>query len=321
MPSGRFVYAASATSWIVTDRLGRAAHRERPVLQLDVGVGRFEQVGGDLLRLVGELARDHRGRRTSRGRRPGRIGAEPVRRVVGVAFDDLDVGDRYADLVGDDLGERRLVALPLRLHAELEDRLAGRVDAQLGRVDHLDAEDVVLLRRPRADRFGEVRDPDAHELALGARRRLLLAQVVVADLVERLAQRGRVVAGVVHEPGRRRVRELLGLDEVLEPHLGRVDAELVRRRLHQSFDEVRRLGDAERAPVRDAARRLVRVRAAALHVRGRIVVAAGDDVEQPGAELRRLRVGVERALVGEHVDAQARGCGLRSSSASSPFMW
>ncbi len=36
--------------------------------------------------------------------------------------------DGDAELVGDDLGERRLVPLALRLHAELEDRLARRVD-------------------------------------------------------------------------------------------------------------------------------------------------------------------------------------------------
>ncbi len=171
MPSGRFVYAASATSWIVTDRLGVPRTENVAVLELDVGVGRLEQVRGDLLRLVGELARHHRGRRAADGRRARRVGAEAVRRVVGVALDHLDVGHRDAELVGDDLGERRLVALALRLHAELEDRLAGRVHAQLGRVDHLQAEDVVLLRRPGADRLGEVRDADADEPALGARLR------------------------------------------------------------------------------------------------------------------------------------------------------
>ena len=48
----------------------------------------------------------------------------------------------------------------------------------------------------------------------------------------------------------------------------------------------------------------------ALHVRGRVVVAAGDDVEQPGLELRGLRVGEERALVGEHLDAQGEDAPL-----------
>ena len=193
---------------------------------------------------------------------------------------------------------------PCDLHAELEDRLAGRVDAQLGRVEHLQPGDVVGLRRPGADRLGEVGDADADEPPLGPRRRLLLAELLVADLVERRAQRGRVVAGVVDEAGRRLVRELLGLDEVLEAELGRVDAELVGRRLHEPLDEVRRLGDAERAPVGDAARRLVRERALAADVRRRVVVAAGHDVEQAGPELRRLGVGEEGALVGEHVDAE-----------------
>ena len=176
MPSGRLVYAASATSWMVTDRSGVPAHGELAVLELDVGVGRFEQVRGDLLRLVGELARHHRGGRAADRRRARRVGAEAVRRVVGVALHHLDVGDRDAELVGDDLGERRLVALALRLHAELEDRLAGGVHAQLGGVDHLEPEDVVLLRRPGADRLGEVRDADADQPALGARLRLLRAQ-------------------------------------------------------------------------------------------------------------------------------------------------
>src|SRR5437879_5958238 len=76
---------------------------------------------------------------------------------------------------------------------------------------------------------------------------LLGPQLVVAHLVEGLAQRGGVVAGVVHEARRRRVRELLGLNEVLHAEVGRVHADLVRRGLHQPLDHVRGLGDAERA--------------------------------------------------------------------------
>ena len=94
---------------------------------------------------------------------------------------------------------------------------------------------------PGPPSFGEVRDADADEPPVGASARLLLAQRLVADFVERLAERGGVVAGVVHEAGRRGVGELLGLDEVLEPHLRGVDAELVRRRLHEALDQERRL--------------------------------------------------------------------------------
>ena len=141
----------------------------------------------------------------------------------------------------DDLRERRLVALALRLDAELEDRLPGRMDAQLGRVEHLDPEDVVLAARARADDLGEAREADPDQPPFLARPLLLLAQLLVADALERLVERRLVVAGVVLEAGRGRVRELVRLDEVLPPQLGRVDAELVRRGLDEPLDEVRGL--------------------------------------------------------------------------------
>ena len=78
----------------------------------------------------------------------------------------------------------------------------------------------------------------------------------LARLSERF-DRPRVVARVVEEAGRRLVRELLRPDEVLEPEPGRVGPELVRGRLDEPLDQVRGLGDAERAPVGDAAGRLV----------------------------------------------------------------
>ena len=83
------------------------------------------------------------------------VRAEAVGRGVRVAVLDLDVGDREAELLGDDLGEGRLVALALRLDAEPGEDLAGRMDPDLARVEHLDAEDVEVVRRPGADDLGE----------------------------------------------------------------------------------------------------------------------------------------------------------------------
>ena len=102
------------------------------------------------------------------------------------------------------------------------------------------------------------------------------------------------------------VRELLRLDEVVEPEPRGVDVELVGRVVDEPLDQVRGLGDAERAAVGDAAWRLVRVPAVRDDVRGGDVVRAGHDVEQPRPELRRLRVRVERALVGQERGAQPR---------------
>jgi len=67
-----------------------------------------------------------------------------------------------AQLLGHDLRVRRLVALALALGAEARDRLAGRVNADLGRVEHLDAEDVEVLRGTGTDDLGEAADADAH---------------------------------------------------------------------------------------------------------------------------------------------------------------
>ena len=139
----------------------------------------------------------------------------------------------------------------------------------------------------------------------GAPLRLLAAQLVVPGELHRLAQRGRIVAGVVLPAGRRRVRELLGAQQVLHPQLGGVHAELVGETVDDALDQVHGLGDAERAGVGDAARRLVGVDAGDLAVGRAVVVRAGEDVEEPGRVLRRLGGGVERPVVGDDVDADA----------------
>ncbi len=114
----------------------------------------------------------------------------------------------------------------------------------------------------------------------------------------------RIVAGVVLPAGRCGERELLGSQQVLHPQLGGIHAELVGEAVDDALDEVDRLGDAERARVGDATGRLVRVHARDLAVRGAVVVGAGEDVEEAGRVLRRLGGGVERTVVGDHVDAE-----------------
>ena len=173
-------------------------------------------------------------------------------------MDHLDVLRRDPQLVGDDLGERRLVALPLGLHREPQSGFAGRVDAQVAAVGHAQAEDVHVLARPGADPLGEERQADPHVglpgrigagRGLGAAAGLLGAQLVVAGDAHRLLQRPRVVAGVVLPAGGRGVRELLRLQQVAHPQFGGVDAQLVGQALDESLDQVHRLGDAERAGV------------------------------------------------------------------------
>ena len=188
------------------DRLGpirRALDAELAVRPLEVVLVRLEEVGGELAGLVLDLAGGHRRRRAGDRRRPRGVRAKAVRRRVRVAVLDLDVGDREAELLGDDLGERRLVALALRLDADPGEDLAGRMDPDLARVEHLQAEDVEVVGRPGADDLGERADADPHELAALALLELLLAQPLVVDHLHRQLERARVVARVVLPAGRR----------------------------------------------------------------------------------------------------------------------
>ena len=131
-------------------------------------------------------------------------------------------------------------------------------------------------------------------------------QLLVARDVHGQAQGPRVVARVVDPAGLARVGELLGPQEVLHPQLGRVHLQLVGEAVDHALDEVGGLGDPERAGVGDAARRLVGVDAGDLAVGGLEVVRAGEDMEEAGRELRRLRRVVERAVVGQHLAPAGR---------------
>src|SRR5207244_3933178 len=103
------------------------------------------------------------------------------RGVVRVAVVHEDVGRRDAELVGDDLGEGRLVALTLRLGADLEYGLAARVHPELGAVEHLDADDVELPAVAGAERLGHGGDTDADVAPVLAGLGLLPAEVLVPE--------------------------------------------------------------------------------------------------------------------------------------------
>ena len=136
--------------------------------------------------------------------------------------------------------------------------------------------------------------------------RLLAAQLVVAGHVQRQPHRRLVVArsrtpsrswSYGNCSGRRRF--------FIRSSAGSMSSSSARHVDHP-LDQVHRLGDAERAGVGHAAGRLVRVDAGDLAVRGLEVVAAGEDVEEPGRVLGRLGGGVERPVVGDDVDPQAQ---------------
>ena len=182
------------------ERFRIALDAETVDVPFEIAFMHFEHEGGDHLRLGLDLARGHGDRGASHRGRARPVGAQPVRRRVGVALFDRDVVGGDADLGRDDLRPGRLVALALALRAHARDALAGRMDADLAGIEHRNAEDVAILRGARADNLGEEGDADAHELTRLAApeglllRLLLFAQSAVAGRLDRLLHGGMVVA-------------------------------------------------------------------------------------------------------------------------------
>ena len=85
----------------------------------------LQQMGGDLLALGDDLVGRLDDGRAADRERARAVGAHAERHRAGVAVDDLDLLDRHAELVGDDLGEGRLVALAVAVRAG-EDRARCR---------------------------------------------------------------------------------------------------------------------------------------------------------------------------------------------------
>src|SRR5262249_61075050 len=118
-----------------------------------------------------------RGPRSARRRSaPAGIGAEPVRRGIGVAFLDSYIINGYSEFFGDDLRVGCFVSLTLGFGAESRDGFPRWVDANLGAVEHLQSQDVEALRWARSDYLGEAADADSHQLAALALFRLLLSE-------------------------------------------------------------------------------------------------------------------------------------------------
>ena len=205
-----------------------------------------------------------------------------------------------------DLAPVRRIALPRHVHLEI------------GRVEHLDAEDVVLAAVARAERLGHRGDAQAEQTPPLARFCLLLPEVLVVDRLEADVQALGVLPGVGQEAERGAVREVVVGDEVHPPERGLVHAEVVGGLLHHAFLEEHRLGDPERAPVRHPAGRLVGVNAAGGQVRDRDVVGGERGVDQADLELARLRVGEERAVVGVGVHPEAEDLAVACAAPSRP---
>src|SRR5439155_999249 len=136
----------------------RARHDELPILPLEVRLARLEQVSGDFLRLFLHALRREFHRAATDRRGSTAVRPPPLGRRLRVARDDLDVLDRDAELVRHDLRERGLLALAVRLPADIGADDPRRIHAHDRRVVQAAAE---------PDRPRHLRGTEAADLAVG----------------------------------------------------------------------------------------------------------------------------------------------------------
>ena len=143
---------------------------------------------------------------------------------------------------------------------------------------------------------GREADADLLHVAPVAARLLLRLELVEAEVLEELVERGVVVAVVDRQPRGERGRELR--DEVLAPQLEPVDPELEREQVHRALEHVGRLGPAGAAV--GVGRRRVREHARERDavVRDRVRACVDPGAEQRDAGRDELEIRPHR---GDHV--------------------
>jgi hypothetical protein len=97
-------------------------------------------------------------------------------------------------------------------------------------------------RRRGRDAAGldEAGEADAAQLAVSGALALALGEALVVGQLQRLVERGDVIARVVAHDDRRLMRERA--DEVLAPERRRIGVQFARRHFHQPLDDIGRLG-------------------------------------------------------------------------------
>ena len=209
------------------------------------------------------------------------------------------------DLDDAGVGEADLGALP-------------QADAAAERADHRRGRDAAGL-----DVAGQA---DAAQLALGLRGRAPAGEARVVGELERLVERGLVVAGVVHQRDRRLIGEGVLGDEVLAPQLRRIAPGLTGRGLDDGLEQIGRLRppgaavgvDRRRVGVDRIDRAMDRRRLVLPGEQGGVEIGrdAGREGRQIGAHVRdrvdlqrgEVAVGIERQLgLGDVVAAMGVG--------------
>ena len=229
-------FAREASSAHVRARAGTPATPTVPVggVDEDVGLGGFEQVGGEALGLADEHLGRLVHRRAAELQRTRPSGASAARDEVGVAVDEADAVDRDAGLIADEHGERGLMALAVGERAGPDGGRAVVVD--------LDRAELAGAATGGDLDVGGDADPERHPVAASPALGLLAAEVGVAAHLGGDVERGVVRAAVVGGSGQGLEREHVVGEEVAPPQLDRVDVQLESGVIDEPFEQGRGFG-------------------------------------------------------------------------------
>ena len=275
---------------------------------LDVGRRGLEHLGRLLDELLAHLARGVLHRATAHRSAAAAAGAdEAERRAVRVAVDDLHVVAGHAELVGDDLTVRRLVALAVRHLRRVDlDRTVGHdrrprllAHQHVGTRGHRRE----VVRRSRG-RLVVRRDPEPQVAAGRTGPFLFHAEGIDVDQFDRPFQRLlRRHRRVECRPGDHRRRHVVLTHHVLQAQVGRPHAEGASDDVEHPLARPRLV--RPRSPVRDIAT-LVGGDGAGPDLERVPPVRTGEHHPHHAAEHRhRDREGGVRTLVEHEVDTQA----------------
>ena len=129
---------------------------------------------------------------------------------------DVDIVRRHAQFSPNDLRERCLVPLSLRLHADTRDRLAGRVHANFAAIEHLDTRDIEMLAGTSADDLSEGGMPMPISSPRARFSDLLASQSLVVHVLHRQSESPFIVAAVIRPVESRTIGERFRFDEILK---------------------------------------------------------------------------------------------------------
>ena len=119
------------------------------------------------------------------------------------------------------------MAVSLVLYPNTRQRFAGRMNADLAAIEHLDAHNIEMLARTSADNLRKGGDADAHEFTACPLFCLFAAQSFVAYILHCQPQRTFIVATIVGPVQSGAIWEGFRLNKVLQAQVCRVFSQIV----------------------------------------------------------------------------------------------